>query len=500
MWSAVSLPNGRSISQKRIKIFTDYESHISLFVIRNSQIKMPAIDLTRLRKQAARLSDFFFLPDEFMKHLREILEFYVNYTLRTVENVAPGSNLKTYRTPSAVLTQIQNELRAKAEANPHFALELADVLWDEGALETRLLASYLLGRIPPQEERLLPRITAWTQQIRDPEVRVALLTTSLVRMRKESPDQFLILVREYLHPERVRTWSNGIQALIPMIADSDFENLPAIFDLIEPIVEAAPSTLQNDLTDLIITLYRASPNETIFMLKHILSTTENQMTAVTMRRISPDFPPPLQKELRDLLRPQPLTRPQTIETDDFIDENAVIGIKAKPARTPRKKKTDNSRIIYLHGSDSSSQSSKARQLADKFPGMVTPDFTGGFDERMVQLKKIIGRKKGWTIIGSSLGGLMGTVFTCQKPIQVRKLILLAPALFKDTFGSYLDLEPVSVPTIVIHGTGDDVVPLEEARRYAEKLFTNLKYIVVDDGHRLQEAFNELNWEEILGDD
>lgn len=459
---------------------------------------MPAIDLTRLRKQATRLADFFFLPDEFMKHLREILEFYVNYTLRTVENVAPGSNLKTYRTPPAVLTQIQNELRAKAEANPHFALELADVLWDEGALETRLLASYLLGRIPPQEERLLPRITAWTQQIRDPEVRVALLTTSLTRMRKETPNQFLILVREYLHPERTRTWSNGIQALIPMIADADFENLPAIFDLVEPIIEAAPSTLQGDLTDLIVTLYRASASETIFMLKHILNTTENPLTAVTMRRISPDFPPPLQKELRDLLRPQPLTRPQPVEVDDFVEETEVQEVK--PVRKARKKKMDNSRIIYLHGSDSSSQSGKARQFAEKFPGMVTPDFTGEFDERMAQLKTIIGRKKNWVIIGSSLGGLMGTVFTCQKPTQVRKLILLAPALIKDPFGSYLDLEPVSVPTTVIHGTADDVVPLDEAREYAEKFFTNLKYIVVDDGHRLQKAFGELNWEEILGTD
>jgi pimeloyl-ACP methyl ester carboxylesterase len=224
------------------------------------------------------------------------------------------------------------------------------------------------------------------------------------------------------------------------------------------------------------------------------------MTAVTMRRISPDLPPPLQKELRDLLRPQPLMSRISNEPDDFIDEKTVIEGKAKPARTPRKKKTDNSRIIYLHGSDSSSQSSKARQLAEKFPGMTTPDFTGDFDERMAQLKKILGRKKDWTIIGSSLGGLMGTVFTCQKPSQVRKLILLAPALLKDPFGSYLDLEPVSVPTIVIHGTADDVVPLESAREYAEKLFTNLKYIVVDDGHRLQEAFKGLNWEEILGTD
>ncbi len=299
---------------------------------------MPAIDLARLRKQAARLADFFFLPDEFMKHLREILDFYVNYTLRTKENISPGSNLKTYRTPPAVLTHIENELKANAEANPHFALELADVLWDEGALETRLLAAFLLGRIPPQEERLLPRITAWTQQIRDPEVRSALLTTSLSRMRKETPSQFLTLVREYLHPERSRTWSNGLQALLPMIGETSDSNLPIILDIVEPIVEEAPSTLQNDISDLIVALYRASANETTFMLKHVLSRTENPMTTVTLRRISSNFPPTLQNELKDYLRPQAVN--QNIikpieEINDFIEEEPVTVVKEKK---PRKKK------------------------------------------------------------------------------------------------------------------------------------------------------------------
>lgn len=295
---------------------------------------MPAIDLARLRKQANRLADFFFLPDEFIKHLREMLEFYVNYTLRKKENVAPGSNLKTYRTPPAVLTHIENELRAAAEANPHFALELADALWDEGALETRLLAAFLLGRIPPQEERLLPRLTAWTQQIRDPDVRAALLSTSLERMRKETPDQFLILVREYLHPERPRTWSNGLQALIPMAADTEFENLPALFDLVEPVVEEAPPLLQNDLADLIVALYRASPSETTFMLKHVLSNSQNPTTAITLRRISSNFPPPLQNELRDLLRPQPIAPKSAQETHDFVEESPPLETKK-----PRKRKT-----------------------------------------------------------------------------------------------------------------------------------------------------------------
>ncbi|MBL8098339.1 MAG: DNA alkylation repair protein [Anaerolineales bacterium] len=292
---------------------------------------MPAIDLARLRKQAARLADFFFLPDEFMKHLREILDFYVNYTLRTKENISPGSNLKTYRTPPAVLTHIENELKNVAEANPHFALELADVLWDEGALETRLLAAFLLGRIPPQEERLLPRITAWTQQIRDPNVRSALLTTSLSRMRKETPSQFLTLVREYLHPERARSWSNGIQALIPMIGETNDKNLPAILDIVEPIIQEAPSTIQNDISDLIVSLYRTSANETTFMLKHVLKETENQMTVITMRRISSNFPPPLQSELKDLLRPQQILTPQkpVEEINDFVEEPVVIKKKER---------------------------------------------------------------------------------------------------------------------------------------------------------------------------
>lgn len=475
---------------------------------------MPAIDLARLRKQANRLADFFFLPDEFMKHLREMLDFYVNHSLRTKENVAPGSNLKTYRTPPAVLTQIENELRAVAEANPEFALDLADTLWDEGALETRLLAAYLLGRIPPQEERLLPRLSAWTQQVRDPDVRSALLSTSLTRMRKETPEQFLNLVREYLHPARMRTWPNGIQALLPMIADTTNVNLPPIFDIVEPIIEEAPSNLQNDLAELIIALYRASANETIYMLKHVLADTQNPMTVITLRRAAVSFPPPLQLTLRDLLRPQPLFISKQEEVvDDFISEE-IVEPKLVTKTAPRKKKTmDNTKIIYLHGLESTSQSGKARQFAQLFPGMITPDFTGTFEERMKQLKPILGRKKNWTIIGSSYGGLMGTVFTSEYPNQVRKLILLAPALLRMPDGVYHDpaigeplevsakskqgLQSISVPTIIIHGTLDDVVPLEPVRTTAEKLFTNLQYIVVEDGHRLHKAFEELNWEEIL---
>lgn len=263
---------------------------------------MPAIDLARLRKQANRLADFFFLPEDFLRYLREILDFYVNRTLRKSEKIAPGSNLPTYRTPIVVMRQIEKAIGPIAVENPHYALELADLLWDEGYIETRLLAAFLLGRIPPQEERLLARLTAWTQQVLDTSVRAALLTTSLTRMRVETPDEFLVVVGEWLHPARQQLWSNGLQALLPLVSDSSFENLPPIFELVHPIIEAAPGVLQTDLGNLINALYQASPSETTFYLRETLENSSNPLTAVTLRRILTTFPPELQASLRELVR------------------------------------------------------------------------------------------------------------------------------------------------------------------------------------------------------
>jgi hypothetical protein len=262
---------------------------------------MPAIDLARLRKQTARLADVFGEPSVFLRELQEILEFYVNRSLRS-PSVAPSSVLSTYRTPVVVLRQIEKEIGPVAEKQPILALELADALWDEGWLETKLLAAFLLGRIPPQEERLLARLTAWTQAVRDPEVRAALLTTSLTRLRKETPDLFLVLVREWLHPARQRMWSNGVQALVPLISSPEFDNLPPIFEIVEPIIKASPATLQYDLQELIIALYEASPDETTYFLQQILKGSKSPLPSVALRRMAPELPQELQSSLRDMLR------------------------------------------------------------------------------------------------------------------------------------------------------------------------------------------------------
>jgi hypothetical protein len=265
---------------------------------------MPAIDLSRMRKQAARLAEFFFVPDELIRHLHEMLDFYVNYTVRKPRAPAPSAHLRTYRTPAVVVRQIEQELAGIA-ARPESAdaaLDLADRLWDEEWLETRILAAFLLGSIPPREERLLARLTAWSRQLFDADLRTELLDTSLVRLRREAPDVFLALVGEWLQPQRPALWANGIEAVIAAASDPEFHNLPPLMKVIEPVVQAAPAELQLEIQELILAFYGSSPTETSYFVRQLLLDSEDPMTALTFRRIAPSLPMELREEIREFIR------------------------------------------------------------------------------------------------------------------------------------------------------------------------------------------------------
>jgi predicted esterase YcpF (UPF0227 family) len=45
----------------------------------------------------------------------------------------------------------------------------------------------------------------------------------------------------------------------------------------------------------------------------------------------------------------------------------------------------NNRILFIHGSESSSQAYKATLLRNIFPDIVVPDFAGPLEKRMTQM-------------------------------------------------------------------------------------------------------------------
>lgn len=157
---------------------------------------------------------------------------------------------------------------------------------------------------------------------------------------------------------------------------------------------------------------------------------------------------------------------------------------------------EQSRLIFIHGLEGTSQGAKATLLRGLFPAMLIPDFRGPLAERMTALEQRLGDQTGWTIIGSSLGGLMGALFTCAHPAQVRKLALMAPALILPEFAA-APPAPVDTPTVIYHGSRDPLIPLEALRPLAERVFTNLTFHVVDDDHGLYQTAQAIDWKSLL---
>jgi len=165
-------------------------------------------------------------------------------------------------------------------------------------------------------------------------------------------------------------------------------------------------------------------------------------------------------------------------------------------------------VIFIHGLQSSGRGFKGRFFKKKIPNILTPDFsefspdisiTTLLTQRMEQLSSILEAKElPIVIIGSSFGGLMGTLYTYKHPQKVRKLILLAPYLSSSL------LKPENfflndVPVIIFHGKHDAVVSVEHSRMQAQKLFVKLEYNVVDDDHFLHNTVLALNWRKLISE-
>ncbi len=263
---------------------------------------MPAVDIARLKNQAAVLVEKFDQPALLLKELHAILDMYADRTLRIGVVASPISILPSYRTPQSVLRQIEMELGPLAATFPEQALALTDALWKDGYLESRLLAASLLGRIHPETNLLLERITAWVSRTRDEQLRQALLVNSLVRIRRESTSRFLQLMQTWFNPATPKLWANAIHAIIPLIDDPSYENLPPLYNLLSPVIKIMPSIMQNDLADLIKALYAASPAETIYFLRQVIIGSSSPQLPVTIRRILPRLPARLQPAILEIIR------------------------------------------------------------------------------------------------------------------------------------------------------------------------------------------------------
>ena len=197
------------------------------------------------------------------------------------------------------------------------------------------------------------------------------------------------------------------------------------------------------------------------------------------------------------------------------------------------------RYAYLHGFGSSSASYKGTQLRKRFgeaglelelPDLNRPSFAKlNYSESLAYLLELSDHRP-WRFIASSMGGYMAARFAELHPERVDRLLLLCPAFrmeerWRELLGSHAfqiwekkgafffeDAKGTPTPvhwgliedarshplvpepaceTHIIHGTADDIVPVDRSREFAATR-SHVSLTEVDDDHELRKSLETIH--------
>jgi hypothetical protein len=267
---------------------------------------LPAVELSHLREQIARVVADFDHAGDFRRSLSRLLELYTNHAYRAGQAVPARPLLPSYHLPPLVLRQLEVELTAATQRDPESALANIDALWQSEYLEQRSLAALMLGQVHlSQAEGVLDRLQKWAVPQANRQALELLLTRGTLRLRREGPDALIELVRDWTANPQFEMRSIGLKALLPLIQDEQFHNLPPVFDLLSSLLQKPPQALFNDLQEVISALTAREPAEAAYFIRQILGTSQNPDLARICRKVLPLFPDELQAPLRSLLRERP---------------------------------------------------------------------------------------------------------------------------------------------------------------------------------------------------
>lgn len=150
------------------------------------------------------------------------------------------------------------------------------------------------------------------------------------------------------------------------------------------------------------------------------------------------------------------------------------------------------RIVWLHGLEGSPYGYKATELRRRGFDLISPDGTGQpLAPRVERASKLLKRSPEAIVVGSSYGGLAAAAIGSERPLA--GLLLLAPALHhREPPVDDPDalMIPPTTPTIILHGRGDTVVPIDVSRRLAARC-PHVELRELDDGHSLSASLDAI---------
>lgn len=149
-------------------------------------------------------------------------------------------------------------------------------------------------------------------------------------------------------------------------------------------------------------------------------------------------------------------------------------------------------VIFSHGQESGPWGTKIRAMAELVRSLGyeadSIDYRGIADPaaRVDKLLDEAGGIERPVLVGSSMGGHVATAAADR--LGASGLFVLAPAYYVPGFED-LTPQPPALPTCIVHGWGDDVVPVENSIRFAREARATLH--IVDGDHRLTANLDEI---------
>ncbi|MCB9135326.1 MAG: DNA alkylation repair protein [Anaerolineales bacterium] len=264
---------------------------------------MPAINPTRLKQETAELVPYFSEPARFVYELDKLLDRYADRVRRPGQTGAPAPLLPAYKVAPPVMRQIVLVVTPLADADPASALALADLLWEKNILESRQIAVRLLGLLPADDPApFLTRAQTWPSSRTDEAILEEFFKTGLVNLQKQHPRLIIEIVRDWLGAPQIELQTLGAKALLPLVENPAFDNLPLVFRMLLPRMIDAHPVLRGHLAVIIHALARRSPRETAHFLNQVLIVSDNPGIAWITRQVLDLLPKETQERLKETIR------------------------------------------------------------------------------------------------------------------------------------------------------------------------------------------------------
>lgn len=259
---------------------------------------MPAIDPEVLTQQVEALAPYFHAPDLLRSRLLELLAFYADRTSRPGRTSSHGGAQWALDTSRPVMRAVQTKLLEWGRKAPDQIVPVADALWEGEVRETRLLAIALLGlRVDasvPEEAH------AWYIRTQDERLREAIVERGLAGLRHADSGTHLQAIAQWSESVEKQTRRMSLNALTATVRDREFENFPALLDLLENMQEPSSPGARKDFYALLDALTMRSPAETTHFLMAVLES-DHQEGGRMARHVLKSMPEPERSLLREAL-------------------------------------------------------------------------------------------------------------------------------------------------------------------------------------------------------